>query len=112
MGQEIPKGKFTRRDFFAFSERLRSETKLLGEYFLNNQLSSIHNVGGFEVEAWLVDKYSTPLPINEEFLKSKGASFFRINRGGDITYHGPGQVVGYPILDLDNFGLSISGKRQ
>ena len=47
------------------------------------------------------------LLINEEFLKAKGASLFRINRGGDITYHGPGQVVGYPILDLDNFDLSI-----
>lgn len=47
------------------------------------------------------------LLINEDFLKAKGASLFRINRGGDITYHGPGQVVGYPILDLDNFGLSI-----
>lgn len=47
------------------------------------------------------------LLINEDFLKSKEASFYRINRGGDITYHGPGQIVGYPIIDFDNFGLSI-----
>jgi len=47
------------------------------------------------------------LLMNEDFLKSKGATFYRINRGGDITYHGPGQIVGYPIIDLDNFGLSI-----
>ena len=47
------------------------------------------------------------LLINETFLESKGAELFRINRGGDITYHGPGQIVGYPILDLDNFGVSI-----
>lgn len=47
------------------------------------------------------------LLINEAVLKQKGASFFRTNRGGDITYHGPGQIVGYPILDLEAFGLGI-----
>lgn len=47
------------------------------------------------------------LLINEKQLKAKGAEFYHINRGGDITYHGPGQITGYPILDLDNFGLSI-----
>lgn len=47
------------------------------------------------------------LLLNEDALKKKGASFYRTNRGGDITYHGPGQIVGYPILDLENFGLGI-----
>ena len=50
---------------------------------------------------------SSHLLINEEQLKSKGAEFYCINRGGDITFHGPGQITGYPILDLDNFNLSI-----
>lgn len=45
--------------------------------------------------------------LNEEQLKAKNATFYKINRGGDITYHGPGQVVGYPILDLDNFFTDI-----
>lgn len=49
----------------------------------------------------------TNLLINEEMLTRRGASLYKINRGGDITYHGPGQLVGYPILDLDNFSLSI-----
>lgn len=47
------------------------------------------------------------LLINEQFLQSKNASFYKINRGGDITYHGPGQLVVYPILNLDNFFTDI-----
>jgi len=47
------------------------------------------------------------LLLDEKQLEEKGATFYKINRGGDITYHGPGQIVGYPILDLDNFFTDI-----
>ncbi|MBS1523736.1 MAG: lipoyl(octanoyl) transferase LipB [Bacteroidetes bacterium] len=47
------------------------------------------------------------LLLDEKGLKEKNAVFYPINRGGDITYHGPGQIVGYPILDLDNFFTDI-----
>ncbi len=47
------------------------------------------------------------LLLDEQGLVEKHASYYKINRGGDITYHGPGQIVGYPILDLDNFFTDI-----
>ncbi|WP_073231962.1 lipoyl(octanoyl) transferase LipB [Pedobacter caeni] len=47
------------------------------------------------------------LLLDEKGLKEKNATYHKINRGGDITYHGPGQIVGYPILDLDNFFTDI-----
>ena len=47
------------------------------------------------------------LLLNEQQLEEKKATYYKINRGGDITYHGPGQIVGYPILDLDNFFTDI-----
>lgn len=47
------------------------------------------------------------LLLNQTQLKDNDIEFFKINRGGDITYHGPGQIVGYPILDLDNFFTDI-----
>lgn len=49
----------------------------------------------------------TNLLLSEKQLEAKGAKFYKINRGGDITYHGPGQIVGYPILDLENFFTDI-----
>lgn len=45
--------------------------------------------------------------VSEVYLRSIGAEFFHIDRGGDITFHGPGQVVGYPILDLEQVGIGL-----
>jgi lipoyl(octanoyl) transferase len=47
------------------------------------------------------------LLLNEKQLTEKNSTYYKINRGGDITYHGPGQLVAYPILDLDNFFTDI-----
>lgn len=47
------------------------------------------------------------LLVQEDRLKAIGATFYRADRGGDITYHGYGQIVVYPILDLESFGLSL-----
>ena len=45
--------------------------------------------------------------VSEAYLRSIGAEFFHIDRGGDVTFHGPGQVVGYPILDLEQVGIGL-----
>jgi lipoyl(octanoyl) transferase len=50
---------------------------------------------------------SENLLLDKKGLKEKGIEYFASNRGGDITYHGPGQIVGYPIFDLDNFFTDI-----
>lgn len=47
------------------------------------------------------------LLINDDFLRKIQATYYQSNRGGDITYHGPGQIVGYPIFDLENLSIGV-----
>jgi hypothetical protein len=69
MGQEIPRSQFSRQDFQRFRERLQQETALLADWFQKDRLASISGIGGFEIEAWLVDRASRPAPLNRVFLE-------------------------------------------
>lgn len=73
-------------------ERLEEETR---NYLLFCEHPHVYTLGKSGDEKNLL--------VDKEGLKNRGATFYKITRGGDITYHGPGQIVGYPILDLDNF---------
>jgi gamma-glutamyl:cysteine ligase YbdK (ATP-grasp superfamily) len=69
MGQEIEAARFRPDDFVAYAERLHAETALLGEWFSGDAFSSRDRMGGFELEAWLIDSQARPAPLNETFLK-------------------------------------------
>lgn len=69
MGQEINKGHFNKQDFTCFSESLAKETSLLNKWFASGGLSSRPAVGGFEMEAWLVDRQAMPTPNNVAYLE-------------------------------------------
>ena len=72
MGQEIDAARFSPADFLAYAERLRAETELLGEWFRDAVFSVRDRMGGFELEAWLVDAAARPAPVNEVFLRRLG----------------------------------------
>ena len=77
----------------------KSEQKPTPNYLLFCQHPHVYTLGKSGKEEHLL--------LDEDGLNSKQATFYKINRGGDITYHGPGQLVGYPIFDLDNFFTDI-----
>ncbi|MGD8875994.1 MAG: hypothetical protein PVH38_12670, partial [Gammaproteobacteria bacterium] len=64
MGQEIEAASFTKADFAVYTERLQAETKLLGEWFRDAAFSVRDRMGGFELEAWLIDAAARPAPVN------------------------------------------------
>ena len=76
-----------------------SQQKITNNYLLFCEHPHVYTLGKSGDEQNLL--------VNETQLKEKQATYYKINRGGDITYHGPGQIVGYPILDLDNFFTDI-----
>jgi lipoyl(octanoyl) transferase len=76
-----------------------SEQKLTSNYLLFVEHPHVYTLGK--------SGKSENLLLDENGLAEHKAQFYRINRGGDITYHGPGQLVGYPILDLENFFTDI-----
>lgn len=75
------------------------EQKVTPNYLLFCQHPHVYTLG----KSGKIDN----LLLSEDDLEEKEAKFYKINRGGDITYHGPGQLVGYPILDLENFFTDI-----
>ncbi|MFO7640371.1 MAG: glutamate--cysteine ligase [Candidatus Competibacteraceae bacterium] len=72
MGQEISQYHFARRDFRRFRLRLRQETAMLTDWFREARFAPVGGIGGFEIEAWLVDQHGQPAPLNQRFLERLG----------------------------------------
>lgn len=92
--------------------KIQEETHIMVQEYRNNE-SSKDNAGSLifceHPNVYTLGKsgQSNNLLINEDFLAKINASFYKSNRGGDITYHGPGQIVGYPIFDLEKMKIGI-----
>lgn len=102
------------QDGWDLQERLMSniaDIKLANRNLAQNEIITTPNYLLFcqHPHVYTLGKSGDPsnLLMQEEFLHTIQATFFKTNRGGDITYHGPGQMVGYPIFDLENFYTDI-----
>ncbi|MCF8309275.1 MAG: lipoyl(octanoyl) transferase LipB [Bacteroidales bacterium] len=80
-------------------EGKKDESKSYKQYLLFCEHPHVYTLGKSGQEQNLL--------ISEEFRRRKQIEYFKINRGGDITYHGPGQLVGYPIIDLEEYQLGV-----
>ncbi|PRD46033.1 lipoyl(octanoyl) transferase LipB [Sphingobacterium haloxyli] len=90
---------FTRTVAVKNENRINGTTGSTPNHLIFTEHPHVYTLGKSGHEEYLL--------LDEAGLKEKNATFYKINRGGDITYHGPGQIVGYPILDLDNFFTDI-----
>ncbi len=86
-------------ELFSNSLSDKNNNKKASNYLLFCQHNHVYTLGKSGNEKNLL--------LNKEMLKSKNVEFYKINRGGDITYHGPGQIVGYPIFDLEQFNINV-----
>ena len=105
-------GKFNYADCFEYQKKIQNEIiqikldnrnkrikKITPNYLLFVEHDHVYTLGN--------SGNSENLLFNENILKQKGIEFYKTNRGGDITYHGPGQLVCYPIIDMENFYTDI-----
>jgi lipoyl(octanoyl) transferase len=94
-------GRTRYADAWALQQRLWQlrHSGMIGDVLLINEHEHVYTLGKSSDENHLL--------ASDEELKSAGTDIFRIDRGGDVTYHGPGQIVGYSILDLHNYFLDI-----
>ena len=103
--QDYHKAFALQTDLFERLKQIKIQNKYLQQpiqtenYFLFTEHPHIYTLGK--------SGKSEHLLLNEKELNQRKIQFIHTNRGGDITYHGPGQIVGYPIIDLDNFDLEI-----
>lgn len=105
------KVQFKDLDIIEYGEAWNYQEKLFNEIIEQKKTSVTNNYLLFceHPHVYTLGKngVSNNLLINEEFLKKINAVYYKTNRGGDITYHGFGQIVGYPIFNLENFDLGV-----
>lgn len=86
-------------DLKIYNRTHKENTQPIDNYFLLCEHNHVYTLGKSGSEENLL--------VKSDMLSKEGIEFFHINRGGDITYHGPGQITGYPILDLEQFFTDV-----